>query len=231
MDHPRFALGLGNLAAFYATDGRTKEALRLQRRALSIRESALGPEHPDVAASLTVLGQTLRSAGKATEAEPLLGRAVAIREKVLGPSHPDVARSLSALAAIYADRNQMKKPEQLLRRSLSILEDTLPASHPETMECRAQLATVVAAKSSESFNRRHHDDVVTKVRAHCLRARRPDGPRPSFASSYLRATAAAAEVQESIKIYSPSFVFGERVAEGQRSHATAGATAVAAKAG
>jgi hypothetical protein len=75
----------------------------------------------------------------------------------------------------------------------------------------------VAAKSSESFSRRH-DDVVTKVRAHCLRARGPNRPRPSFASCYLRATAVtAAEIQESIKIYPPSAVRRVRGEGGRRS--------------
>ncbi len=48
-------MSLTNLAILYQTQGRYAEAEPLHRRALAIREKALGPDHPDVAASLNNL--------------------------------------------------------------------------------------------------------------------------------------------------------------------------------
>ena len=61
------------------------------KRALAIREKALGPDHPDVAVSLNNLAGLYAYQGRYADAEPLFKRALAIREKALGPDHPDVA--------------------------------------------------------------------------------------------------------------------------------------------
>ena len=45
---PRLATSLNNLAEAYRLEGRYGKAEPLHRRALAIREVALGPEHPDV---------------------------------------------------------------------------------------------------------------------------------------------------------------------------------------
>ena len=49
---PRLGTTLNNLAELYQDQGRYGEAEPLYKRALAIREKALGPEHPDVATSL-----------------------------------------------------------------------------------------------------------------------------------------------------------------------------------
>ena len=61
----------------------------LYRRALAIREKALGPDHPDVATSLNNLALLLQKKGNYAAAEPLCRRALAIYEKALGTNHPD----------------------------------------------------------------------------------------------------------------------------------------------
>ena len=71
--------------------GRYAEAEPLYKRALAIREKALGPDHPDVAKALNNLAVLYQKQGRYAEAEPLYKRALAIREKALGPDHPDVA--------------------------------------------------------------------------------------------------------------------------------------------
>ena len=49
---PRYATTLNNLASVYEAQGRYAQAEPLYKRALAIREKALGPDHPDVAQSL-----------------------------------------------------------------------------------------------------------------------------------------------------------------------------------
>ena len=57
------------------------EAQPLYKRALAIREKALGPEHPDVAQSLENYSALLRKTGRSDEAAILEARAKAIRAK------------------------------------------------------------------------------------------------------------------------------------------------------
>ncbi len=79
--YPDVAQSLNNLAALYDTQGRYGEAEPLHKRALAIREKALGPEHPDVATSLENYAALLRKTGRDTEAAKLKARAKAIRAK------------------------------------------------------------------------------------------------------------------------------------------------------
>ena len=51
-DDPRLATTLNNLALLYDAQGRYTEAEPLYKRALAIREKALGPAHPGVATRL-----------------------------------------------------------------------------------------------------------------------------------------------------------------------------------
>ena len=68
--------------------GRYAEAEPLFKRALVIREEALGLEHPDVAWSLNGLAKLYGNQGRYAEAELLFHRALAIREKALDRSIP-----------------------------------------------------------------------------------------------------------------------------------------------
>jgi Tfp pilus assembly protein PilF len=54
----------------------------LYRRALAIREQALGPDHPSVSESLNNLGHVYYIQGKYAKAKPLYQRALAISEYV-----------------------------------------------------------------------------------------------------------------------------------------------------
>jgi len=74
---------------------------RLLRRALEIREKALGPDDSEVSGSLDNLAINYHNQHQYTDAEPLYKRALAIREKALGPDHLDVAASLNYLAVNY----------------------------------------------------------------------------------------------------------------------------------
>ena len=78
---PRFATSLNNLAELYRAQGKYAQAEPLYRRALAIREKALGPEHPNVAAVLENYADLLRKMKRDAEAEKMEARAQAIRAK------------------------------------------------------------------------------------------------------------------------------------------------------
>ena len=83
-----------------------RRAAPLYKRALEIREKALGPEHPYVAHTLRNLAALFWEHGRYAEAEPLYKRALEIFEKALGPDHPDVAFGLNNLAYLFHDQGR-----------------------------------------------------------------------------------------------------------------------------
>jgi tetratricopeptide (TPR) repeat protein len=110
--------------------GKYAEAEPLYKRALEIREKALGPDHPDVAQSLNGLAELYRAQGRYAEAEPLFKRALAIFEKALGPDHPDVAQSLNGLAELYRAQGRSAEAEPFFKRALAIFEKALGPDQP-----------------------------------------------------------------------------------------------------
>ena len=76
------ALGAGdNLANLYRDRGRYAEAEPFYKRALAIKEKALGPAHPHVATSLENYAALLHKTGRDDEAVKLEARAKAIRAR------------------------------------------------------------------------------------------------------------------------------------------------------
>ena len=76
---------LGNALGAAAENAKAEPLLR---RALAIRERALGPEHPDTGSSLNSLAVLLRDKGDYAGVEPLLRRARRLRRRCLGRSIP-----------------------------------------------------------------------------------------------------------------------------------------------
>ena len=124
----RLAMSLNNLAELYRTQGKYAAAESLCRRALAIREKALGPEHPDVATVLNNLAVLYKVQEKYTAAEPLYRRALAILGKTLGPEHPNVAKTLENYAQLLWKTNK--------EAEAAILEFPRPG-HPRPARCVA----------------------------------------------------------------------------------------------
>jgi tetratricopeptide (TPR) repeat protein len=114
------------------------EAEPLFRRALAIREKALGPEHPEVAASLSCLAALYYLQGRYEEAAPLWERTLRIHEQ--GPEHPDMAWSLNNLALLYDKQGRYAKAEPLYERSLAIREKAMGPEHPKVATSLYNLA-------------------------------------------------------------------------------------------
>jgi len=75
------ATSLNNLAGLYAEQGKYAESEPLYKRALEIREKALGPDHPNVATFLLNLAELYKNVRKEEEAKRLEERAKEIRSK------------------------------------------------------------------------------------------------------------------------------------------------------
>ncbi len=117
---PRLATSLNNLACLYAEQGKFAQAALLLRRALAIREKALGPEHPDLATDLNNLALLYYVHGKYAQAEPLYRRALAIQGKALGPEHPQIARVLENYAALLHKLNREAEADKMEARAQAV---------------------------------------------------------------------------------------------------------------
>ncbi len=95
-DDSRLAESLNALGVVYREQGRYTESESLLKRALSIREKALGPAHPDVIQSLNNLAGLYHGQGRTAEAEPFLKRAQDLEEQMAAQVDPDVASGESS---------------------------------------------------------------------------------------------------------------------------------------
>jgi tetratricopeptide (TPR) repeat protein len=129
------------------------QARPLVERALSICESALGPEHPSTATSLNNLAMLLQQHGDLTAARSLFGRALAIDERVFGPDHPRTATTLNNLAALLQQEGNPEEARSLIERALAISEKTLGPEHPSTAMSLNNLAALLRDQDDYSAAR------------------------------------------------------------------------------
>jgi tetratricopeptide (TPR) repeat protein len=106
----------------YHTQGRYAEAEPLNKRALAIREKALGAEHPDVGQSLNNQALLYHTQGRYAEAEPLFKRTVTIFEKAVGPDHPSVGTSLNNLAELALAQREWAQAADYWWRATKVIE-------------------------------------------------------------------------------------------------------------
>jgi tetratricopeptide (TPR) repeat protein len=115
--------GLLATTGFYEwTQGRYRQALNHEQRALAITETILGPDHPVVGIRLNNLAGSLRALGRPGEAEPLHRRALPISVAAYGPDHPTVSTALGNLGLSLLDLQRPEEAEPLFRRALAISE-------------------------------------------------------------------------------------------------------------
>ena len=93
--------------------GKYAESEPLFKRALEIKEKALGSAHPDVATSLNNLAGLYQDERKYAKAASFYQRAIKIGEKSLGEEHPDFLTYLKNYG--YLLRQIRTKPRELAK--------------------------------------------------------------------------------------------------------------------
>lgn len=150
-----------------------KEALRLVKQALTIRELTLEPHHPDLATSLNNLAGVYFVSGEPAKALPLYEQALTIREHIFGPQHLEVARALNNIGATYVGLGQHHTAETRLLRALAILEHHLGPDHPHVATILQNLGDVYRqqARYQEAMPRYQQ---AAEIRKQMLGADHPD---------------------------------------------------------
>jgi len=115
------------------------------RRALTIREQALGMDSVDLMQALNDLAAPYYSRGELEQAERLYRRALTIGESHLGELHPDLSVSLSNLARLHQRRADWRASAPLLGRLLAIKQRTLGEAHSHAISL---MLAVANARSS-----------------------------------------------------------------------------------
>ncbi|MBK5187648.1 MAG: tetratricopeptide repeat protein [Gemmatimonadaceae bacterium] len=115
------------------------------RRALTIREQALGTESVELMQALNDLAAPYYARGEMEQAERLYRRALTIGEAQLGDLHPDLTVSLSNLARLHQRRADWRAAAPLLGRLLAIKQRTLGETHPHAISL---MLAVANARSS-----------------------------------------------------------------------------------
>ena len=110
------------------------EALPLARRALEIREKALGRDHLLVGIALKNLASLYFGKKQYGEAASLYQRSMTLHEKAFGANHPRVADLLDELGWSSYGSGDRSKAEKCFDRALAIREKTVGADSKEVGE-------------------------------------------------------------------------------------------------
>ena len=124
------------------SEGKYDEALPLAKRALELREKALGAGNENLIPLLVNLAELYRVKKKPGEARSYLERALQISEKTFGPQDVRISRLLDKLAFITYDERNEKGAESLFVRSLAIKEKALGLDHPEVAQTAFNLGEI-----------------------------------------------------------------------------------------
>jgi tetratricopeptide (TPR) repeat protein len=121
---------MDRLGQLYHARANYVEAEPLYRRALSIDETAYGPNDPTVAIRLNNLATLLQATHRLEDAELLMKGVVEIFEKAYGSEDTNVATALSNLAQLLQATNRLDEAEPLMRRALAIDEKAYGPNYP-----------------------------------------------------------------------------------------------------
>ena len=105
-------------------------AVPLVERAVSLAETARGPDDLLTAEQVRLLALCHRMKRDYTRAQPLFERASAILERTLGAEHPLTAQAWDGLASTYEHLGKRPQAEKLITRALEVYQKTFGEEHP-----------------------------------------------------------------------------------------------------
>jgi CHAT domain-containing protein/tetratricopeptide (TPR) repeat protein len=123
-------------------------------RAITIKETLLGPDDARLAVSLRNMAFLSNQGGDSLAARALLARAVRISEQALGPEAPEVARYLDALGVFTREAGDYLAARSLHDRALAIFMKASGTGSIEVARVRVNIATTLAAMGDYQGARR-----------------------------------------------------------------------------
>lgn len=138
-----------NLGGVAHARGRYAAGVVDGRRAVVLREAALGPNHVEVAADVAALAALVEGAGRLDEADALYRRALSVFRSRLGPRHSEVGLSLAGLAWVRKQQGSLAAADRLYRQSVAILEPVFGPGHSDVALTLANWASVLRQAGDE----------------------------------------------------------------------------------
>lgn len=120
------------------------------KRALEIREKALGTEDTQVANTLTILGFVCFPLRKLDDTESHFKRAIEIREKAIGQQTSAVAVTMSYLARFYAAAGKLTSADLYFRRAVGIQQMAGSLEDPQLIPILLPYAAFLRRMKRES---------------------------------------------------------------------------------
>jgi serine/threonine protein kinase/tetratricopeptide (TPR) repeat protein len=112
------------------------------RRALELREKALGAEHPDTLASRNSLLEWMQNVGQLDQALPLGQELLAARRRVLGGEHPDTLTTMNNVAIALFQLGKAAEGIQLMEECVDARRRVLGETHQKTLLAAGNLAAM-----------------------------------------------------------------------------------------
>ncbi len=112
-------------------NGRSREALPLAQRALSLYRQIYPQDHEDVAAAMDNLAQVQHAEGMIDEPEPLLVQALEMRRRLFPGDNAGVATSLDNLASERDFLGRTVEAEAMYVEALEMRRRLFPGNHPD----------------------------------------------------------------------------------------------------
>lgn len=128
-----------NLVVKLYNQGKYGEALPLAKRAVQLREKALGADDPLVRSSLINLAEVYMALRRYGDAESLLERVVKSYEKT-DPADIQVAKVLDRMALVQYAKGNLTKTEGLYKQALALREKGLGPDNSTTAQSILNLA-------------------------------------------------------------------------------------------
>ena len=135
--------GLGNSIKDINNAHARRQAERLYKSALALRQRTLTPEHAALASSLENLGKLYLVEGKTTKAEPLLRNSYEISVKTLGPDRAETLVRLECLAQVLTNAGKLGEAEGLYRKILDVNKGGTPKGSRSQADMCSNLAALL----------------------------------------------------------------------------------------
>jgi tetratricopeptide (TPR) repeat protein len=172
---------LNNRGTLLTERGELSRAREDLRHAITLRESALGPDDPKVARSLGNLGR-LEVALRETEAAiATQRRTLSILEKAYGGFHPDVGMALNNLAGALHYSGQSAEALSLFERALRIQEQALGPGHPQLAYTLSNIADMHSSQKRREQSLTEHRRALAIVQ----KALGAEHPRLALSLNYI----------------------------------------------
>jgi tetratricopeptide (TPR) repeat protein len=147
---PRLGATLNDLGIIYDESQRYEKAETVYKRALAIREKALGANSSDVATTLNNLANLYKDESKYALAEPIYTRVLDIYSKTTGTDSQFMAMAYSNLGALYRVEGKTKESISSYKKALEVGDKSLGPENAHVIGIVSRLAEQCAKDGNDA---------------------------------------------------------------------------------